>query len=197
MAASGIAIAALRKFAKNRKKTLMAAIDLLKDIEGPIVGSVGVTPPPDPPFEPDPNVEPQGIEDQLPLDLYKRTLKDQGYDDADELAKAQFEDEKMVAGLVQDTPPKPQSLTAGYRRQLRVMTEEVARWPQLAGLNEDIAYDDFTSMTQAIAKNAGLPEPDEKQLGYAAQALNVTRGCLLYTSPSPRDVEESRMPSSA
>ena len=25
----------------------------------------------------------------------------------------------------------------------------------------------------------------------------VTRNCLLYTSPSPRDVEESRMPSSA
>jgi len=25
----------------------------------------------------------------------------------------------------------------------------------------------------------------------------VHRGCLLYTSPSPRDVEESRMPSSA
>ena len=23
------------------------------------------------------------------------------------------------------------------------------------------------------------------------------KGCLLYTSPSPRDVEESRMPSSA
>ena len=25
----------------------------------------------------------------------------------------------------------------------------------------------------------------------------VTNGCLLYTSPSPRDVEESRMPSYA
>ena len=25
----------------------------------------------------------------------------------------------------------------------------------------------------------------------------ITMGCLLYTSPSPRDVEESRMPSSA
>ena len=25
----------------------------------------------------------------------------------------------------------------------------------------------------------------------------LVRGCLLYTSPSPRDVEESRMPSSA
>ena len=27
--------------------------------------------------------------------------------------------------------------------------------------------------------------------------LTVSYGCLLYTSPSPRDVEESRMPSSA
>ena len=27
--------------------------------------------------------------------------------------------------------------------------------------------------------------------------MNPPRSCLLYTSPSPRDVEESRMPSSA
>ena len=27
--------------------------------------------------------------------------------------------------------------------------------------------------------------------------LTINSGCLLYTSPSPRDVEESRMPSSA
>ena len=26
---------------------------------------------------------------------------------------------------------------------------------------------------------------------------DISLGCLLYTSPSPRDVEESRMPSSA
>ena len=32
------------------------------------------------------------------------------------------------------------------------------------------------------------------QENYIAQA---ERSCLLYTSPSPRDVEESRMPSSA
>ena len=29
------------------------------------------------------------------------------------------------------------------------------------------------------------------------QAINAFGACLLYTSPSPRDVEESRMPSSA
>ena len=28
-------------------------------------------------------------------------------------------------------------------------------------------------------------------------SINLMDGCLLYTSPSPRDVEESRMPSSA
>ena len=28
-------------------------------------------------------------------------------------------------------------------------------------------------------------------------AYTLSKGCLLYTSPSPRDVEESRMPSSA
>ena len=33
----------------------------------------------------------------------------------------------------------------------------------------------------------------DKSYEEAAQDL----GCLLYTSPSPRDVEESRMPSSA
>ena len=31
----------------------------------------------------------------------------------------------------------------------------------------------------------------------AQRAANRVDGCLLYTSPSPRDVEESRMPSSA
>ena len=32
---------------------------------------------------------------------------------------------------------------------------------------------------------------------YAKQIVTLTYPCLLYTSPSPRDVEESRMPSSA
>ena len=30
-----------------------------------------------------------------------------------------------------------------------------------------------------------------------AQSITLQEACLLYTSPSPRDVEESRMPSSA
>ena len=37
----------------------------------------------------------------------------------------------------------------------------------------------------------------ERNEPAAAFALLKDRTCLLYTSPSPRDVEESRMPSSA
>ena len=36
----------------------------------------------------------------------------------------------------------------------------------------------------------GLKYKNSRNAGHKA-------GCLLYTSPSPRDVEESRMPSSA
>ena len=32
---------------------------------------------------------------------------------------------------------------------------------------------------------------------YGKEEANRLQNCLLYTSPSPRDVEESRMPSSA
>ena len=40
---------------------------------------------------------------------------------------------------------------------------------------------------------------DSPQQAYAraATAWSTYKDCLLYTSPSPRDVEESRMPSSA
>ena len=42
---------------------------------------------------------------------------------------------------------------------------------------------------------AGVPSGTVN--GLASTNINGTYTCLLYTSPSPRDVEESRMPSSA
>ena len=38
---------------------------------------------------------------------------------------------------------------------------------------------------------------DAIELGKIDAQINMVISCLLYTSPSPRDVEESRMPSSA
>ena len=40
-----------------------------------------------------------------------------------------------------------------------------------------------------------LAEKEEMISPFVSES--VSKGCLLYTSPSPRDVEESRMPSSA
>ena len=38
---------------------------------------------------------------------------------------------------------------------------------------------------------------DKNDKPFIKKLVKKLRGCLLYTSPSPRDVEESRMPSSA
>ena len=51
--------------------------------------------------------------------------------------------------------------------------------------------------SQNLAKDAGkyLPQP-QVALSMLAE-LNMLKTCLLYTSPSPRDKRQSRMPSSA
>ena len=45
-----------------------------------------------------------------------------------------------------------------------------------------------TSVKYALIDNEGV---------FYFQGKLPSKACLLYTSPSPRDVEESRMPSSA
>ena len=54
---------------------------------------------------------------------------------------------------------------------------------------------EIVNVSDGYARNAILP----KKLGVEATTknLNDLKFCLLYTSPSPRDAHESRMPSSA
>ena len=53
--------------------------------------------------------------------------------------------------------------------------------------------------TQLVAALADEMGSDKKSAGAALDAVCniITRDCLLYTSPSPRDRQKSRMPSSA
>ena len=44
---------------------------------------------------------------------------------------------------------------------------------------------------------ASKSSPLVKTMQAQTQAINNLGGCLLYTSPSPRDRQKSRMPSSA
>ena len=61
----------------------------------------------------------------------------------------------------------------------------------------------FKGISTAFEENANIPldwllKNAARKLSPEEQALLQKYGyCLLYTSPSPRDVEESRMPSSA
>ena len=58
----------------------------------------------------------------------------------------------------------------------------------------------FALVTVIEGTNKGaklLVQPLEKSLEGTLGNESLDRVCLLYTSPSPRDVEESRMPSSA
>ena len=63
-----------------------------------------------------------------------------------------------------------------------------------------IAHIDHGKSTIAdriIHSCGGLTEREMKAQVLDSMDIERERGCLLYTSPSPRDVEESRMPSSA
>ena len=56
----------------------------------------------------------------------------------------------------------------------------------------------FVRLKNRRGNKADLPKPlAEGELGFATDTRELYIGCLLYTSPSPRDATLSRMPSSA
>ena len=75
--------------------------------------------------------------------------------------------------------------------------------PRLKG-DKKIAYDNLTKKEKRILIVGDLHAPFELdgyldfcQETYAKYLCNQVIFCLLYTSPSPRDRQKSRMPSSA
>ena len=84
-----------------------------------------------------------------------------------------------------------------------------------AGVKREAGSHDYRIyISQTVDKKGSNPLPPDRKLYYMNKMFPEHRGkiysgprqpveilqhiiCLLYTSPSPRDVEESRMPSSA
>ena len=65
----------------------------------------------------------------------------------------------------------------------------------LDGPNGNAFY--LLGTAQQLAKQCGLDDVMITEEMQSGDYMNLVKTCLLYTSPSPRDVEESRMPSSA
>ena len=101
----------------------------------------------------------------------------------------------------------------GTQRMSRMVGVEIARWAILAGnridgeLSKKLGiideYSSETELENTILKLAGLEKSGTK---FRGKPIEVTekiaiehglKNCLLYTSPSPRDLSTSRMPSSA
>ena len=62
---------------------------------------------------------------------------------------------------------------------------------------EELAHDADSNRTYISDLERGTRNPSLEVVERIAKSLNVSMGCLLYTSPSPRDGLLSRMPSSA
>ena len=54
-----------------------------------------------------------------------------------------------------------------------------------------------TNLCMAYLEHGVYPESLENEVQSAVEKIELIMGCLLYTSPSPRDGLLSRMPSSA
>ena len=88
---------------------------------------------------------------------------------------------------------------AAIERILRDLEREKVDEEDAVDAAEPVVPLDETPVLPAFRRRAD-DIADEIGMGGAEAddaAAGIARGCLLYTSPSPRDVEESRMPSSA
>ena len=89
----------------------------------------------------------------------------------DKIQKDQFRDALLVSDMRKDA-------------QLRAFDQSEERYREQLNINQA----EFERAKDNLDRSF-----EETLQSYEGQ----TRDCLLYTSPSPRDVEESRMPSSA
>ena len=81
------------------------------------------------------------------------------------------------------------------------MSEEMRRDESIYLMGEEVAeyngaYKASKGMLDEFGEKRVIDTPIS-ELGFAGIGVGSTMTCLLYTSPSPRDRQKSRMPSSA
>ena len=105
--------------------------------------------------------------------------------------------------LVQDIEGIISRVTGMFTRRGYNLVSLVSAHTETEGINRlTIVLDSTDAMAEQVAKQLNKLVPvlkvvELEQEHTIARAIVLIKVCLLYTSPSPRDVEESRMPSSA
>ena len=126
----------------------------------------------------------------IPLDLIQRG-KYQPRADFDEAALEELASSIKSQGLMQPIVIRP----IGPQKYEIIAGERRWRAAQIAGLDSIPAVIRTVSDEAAIAMS--LIENIQREDLNVIEEANAYKGCLLYTSPSPRDKRQSRMPSSA
>ena len=82
-----------------------------------------------------------------------------------------------------------------------LMRKAEARGTAIPVPTDVVCATEFSADSEAVIRKVSDVQPDEMILDIgpetAAHYAELLKGCLLYTSPSPRDLSTSRMPSSA
>ena len=98
-------------------------------------------------------------------------------------------------GIIKDVIEMP-TMTDGKKNKRQVNGAQIFN-----EISERINKLDKKNIKVVIEQVSAMPGQGVTSMFNFGQSFGILKGicsaCLLYTSPSPRDVEESRMPSSA
>ena len=103
-----------------------------------------------------------------------------------------------MVGLSHAVDRKPAELSGGMRQRVAV-ARALAMQPELLLLDEPLSALDALTRAKLQDEFADICEREKKTIILITNDVDeaILLACLLYTSPSPRDLSTSRMPSSA
>ena len=155
---------------------------VIENIDIPQTQQIDNTPPPARPSIPVPTDD-EDIADDV-------TLDDLDFDDFEAWDAPPAPSGPKVKFIPYDDPPKPISA-------IRPVYPEIAQEAGIEGVVVVQAYIDQKGRVKETIILKGIPNTGLDEAAMEAIRKTRFRPCLLYTSPSPRDRQKSRMPSSA
>ena len=136
------------------------------------------------------NTTPQITQEQIP----RSRASSQSKPSLSERAARLFDPEVLKTAWNDLLPSSKEKTNTPVAKKSTPKDEGASLGPETSILKQDKSNKSPSWQRPLAAARSLLQAPPNAN---EISAIETTGGCLLYTSPSPRDVEESRMPSSA